>query len=174
MCWLYSFYAWDLWLYAGFPLSMLEHQHFKVRMACKCEFGQTISTDIYCLVLLFCNRIYFLNCFSMHSFFNEFSNASFYLGLHFVQMPVTFRPHPNECSGSDLDGDIYFVCWDSELIPPRQASPMEYKPAPSETLDHDVTIEVMLRNLFNHSYHVKFLSLFQVLSSHPWDFIWTI
>ncbi|XP_058078636.1 RNA-dependent RNA polymerase 1-like [Magnolia sinica] len=36
------------------------------------------------------------------------------------------RPHPNECSGSDLDGDVYFVSWDSELIPPRQIPPMEY------------------------------------------------
>jgi len=26
------------------------------------------------------------------------------------------RPHPNECSGSDLDGDIYFVCWDDSII----------------------------------------------------------
>ncbi|XP_054809946.1 RNA-dependent RNA polymerase 1 [Prosopis cineraria] len=51
------------------------------------------------------------------------------------------RPHPNECSGSDLDGDIYFVCWDPELIPPRQIEPMDYTPAQSIELDHDVTIE---------------------------------
>ncbi|KAK8522761.1 hypothetical protein V6N13_115715 [Hibiscus sabdariffa] len=51
------------------------------------------------------------------------------------------RPHPNECSGSDLDGDIYFVCWDPDLIPPRQIEPMDYSPAPSATLDHEVTIE---------------------------------
>ncbi|KAI0515952.1 hypothetical protein KFK09_008623 [Dendrobium nobile] len=36
---------------------------------------------------------------------------------------------------NDLDGDLYFVCWDPELIPPSQASPMEYTAAPSETLD---------------------------------------
>lgn len=51
------------------------------------------------------------------------------------------RPHPNECSGSDLDGDIYFVCWDPDLIPPKQIEPMDYTPAPSMQLDHDVTIE---------------------------------
>ncbi|KAJ6321895.1 hypothetical protein OIU77_011892 [Salix suchowensis] len=51
------------------------------------------------------------------------------------------RPHPNECSGSDLDGDIYFVCWDPELIPPRQISPMDYTPEPTLQLDRDVTIE---------------------------------
>lgn len=59
-------------------------------------------------------------------------------------MLVNFRPHPNECSGSDLDGDVYFVTWDSTLIPSEQASPMDYTAAPSELLDHDVTIEVML------------------------------
>lgn len=52
------------------------------------------------------------------------------------------RPHPNECSGSDLDGDIYFVCWDQELIPPRTSEPMDYTPEPAQILDHDVTIEV--------------------------------
>ncbi|CAL1392906.1 unnamed protein product [Linum trigynum] len=51
------------------------------------------------------------------------------------------RPHPNECSGSDLDGDIYFVCWDSELIPPKKIPPMDYTPQPTVQLDHDVTIE---------------------------------
>ncbi|XP_042500578.1 probable RNA-dependent RNA polymerase 1 [Macadamia integrifolia] len=51
------------------------------------------------------------------------------------------RPHPNECSGSDLDGDIYFVSWDSALIPPCQIQPMEYVPAPTKSLDHDVMIE---------------------------------
>ncbi|KAK2989890.1 hypothetical protein RJ640_019473 [Escallonia rubra] len=51
------------------------------------------------------------------------------------------RPHPNECSGSDLDGDIYFVCWDHDLIPPQQIQPMDYAPAPNMLLDHDVTIE---------------------------------
>ncbi|KAK1416231.1 hypothetical protein QVD17_32020 [Tagetes erecta] len=51
------------------------------------------------------------------------------------------RPHPNECSGSDLDGDIYFVCWDPDLIPPQQFEAMDYSPAPTIQLDHDVTIE---------------------------------
>lgn len=56
-----------------------------------------------------------------------------------------FRPHPNECSGSDLDGDIYFVSWDPDLIPSRQIPPMEYVPAAAEILDHDVQIEVLLQ-----------------------------
>ncbi|KAJ8753360.1 hypothetical protein K2173_019759 [Erythroxylum novogranatense] len=51
------------------------------------------------------------------------------------------RPHTNECSGSDLDGDVYFVCWDRQLIPPMQSQPMDYTPPPTIVLDHDVTIK---------------------------------
>ncbi|KAM7488846.1 hypothetical protein LguiB_026330 [Lonicera macranthoides] len=60
------------------------------------------------------------------------------------------RPHPNECSGSDLDGDIYFVCWDPDLIPPQQDRPMDYTPAPSMVLDHDVTIEEVQEYFTNY------------------------
>ncbi|KAM7485804.1 hypothetical protein LguiA_001813 [Lonicera macranthoides] len=60
------------------------------------------------------------------------------------------RPHPNECSGSDLDGDIYFVCWDPDLIPPQQDQPMDYTPAPSMVLDHDVTIEEVEEYFINY------------------------
>ncbi|PIM98009.1 RNA-directed RNA polymerase QDE-1 [Handroanthus impetiginosus] len=60
------------------------------------------------------------------------------------------RPHPNECSGSDLDGDIYFVCWDPDLIPPEQVAPMDYDPAPTTQLDHDVTIKEVQEYFANY------------------------
>ncbi|XP_050376197.1 probable RNA-dependent RNA polymerase 1 [Argentina anserina] len=60
------------------------------------------------------------------------------------------RPHPNECSGSDLDGDDYTVCWDHELIPPRQTNPMNYTPAPTVELDHYPTIEEVAESFTNY------------------------
>ncbi|GMN68752.1 hypothetical protein TIFTF001_037802 [Ficus carica] len=51
------------------------------------------------------------------------------------------RPHTDECSGSDLDGDTYFVCWDRELVPPRRPKATDYTSAPTIELDHDVTME---------------------------------
>ncbi|KAK9950500.1 hypothetical protein M0R45_005986 [Rubus argutus] len=60
------------------------------------------------------------------------------------------RPHPNECSGSDLDGDVYFVSWDRDLIPPRQTQAMNYTPAPIVELDHHVTIEEVKESFINY------------------------
>ena len=40
------------------------------------------------------------------------------------------RPHPNECSGSDLDGDNYFVFYDNDLIPKKTVKPMDYPEHP--------------------------------------------
>ncbi|KAK9115806.1 hypothetical protein Sjap_014753 [Stephania japonica] len=60
------------------------------------------------------------------------------------------RPHPNECSGSDLDGDVYFVSWDPELIPPRQIEPMDYTPTPTVVMDHDVEIEEVQEYFANY------------------------
>lgn len=51
------------------------------------------------------------------------------------------RPHPNECSGGDLDGDLYFVSWDKKIIPPQTVAPMDYTACRPRIMDHDVTIE---------------------------------
>jgi RNA-dependent RNA polymerase len=50
------------------------------------------------------------------------------------------RPHANEASGSDLDGDIYFVTWDENLVPPgrKSCTPMDYSPAKTKQLPRDV------------------------------------
>ncbi|CAO2168403.1 unnamed protein product [Urochloa humidicola] len=50
------------------------------------------------------------------------------------------RPHPNEASGSDLDGDVYFVTWDKNLVPPRKRSwpPMDYIPVEAKQLQRRV------------------------------------
>ncbi|GFP87816.1 RNA-dependent RNA polymerase 6 [Phtheirospermum japonicum] len=67
------------------------------------------------------------------------------------------RPHTNEASGSDLDGDLYFVTWDENLIPPSKRSwtPMEYAPGEVKVLPRDVKhsdiIEFFTKNMVNES-----------------------
>ncbi|CAA6656073.1 unnamed protein product [Spirodela intermedia] len=55
------------------------------------------------------------------------------------------RPHPSECSGGDLDGDLYFVSWDKNLIPPTTDEPMDYIPRRPRIMDHEVTLEEIQR-----------------------------
>lgn len=55
------------------------------------------------------------------------------------------RPHPNECSGGDLDGDLYFISWDEKLIPPKTVAPMDYTACRPRIMDHDVTLEEIQR-----------------------------
>ena len=55
------------------------------------------------------------------------------------------RPHPDEMSGSDLDGDMYFVCWHTQLLPPGYNKlPMNYQPKPKQVLDRPVTENDMI------------------------------
>nr|XP_043610442.1 RNA-dependent RNA polymerase 6-like [Erigeron canadensis] len=67
------------------------------------------------------------------------------------------RPHTDEASGSDLDGDLYFVTWDENLIPPSKQSwpPMEYAPAEAKKLPRNVTvpdiIDFFTKNMVNDS-----------------------
>ena len=55
------------------------------------------------------------------------------------------RPHPDEMSGSDLDGDMYFVCWDESLIPPKPNElPMDYTPMKKEHLNQEIREDDMI------------------------------
>ena len=49
------------------------------------------------------------------------------------------RPITNMCSGSDLDGDLYFVAWEPTLIPPKTLEAMDYN-APPPLVKENVTI----------------------------------
>ncbi|MBA0835478.1 hypothetical protein Goarm_007757 [Gossypium armourianum] len=51
------------------------------------------------------------------------------------------RPHPNECSGGDLDGDQFFISWDKDLIPCQTEPPMDYTGRRPRIMDHEVTLE---------------------------------
>lgn len=51
--------------------------------------------------------------------------AAYYVDV-LVFPQTSLRPITDMCSGSDLDGDLYFVTWHPSLIPPQQHEPMDY------------------------------------------------
>ena len=36
---------------------------------------------------------------------------------------------PDSMASGDLDGDMYFVCWDPDLIPPKEIAPLDRTPS---------------------------------------------
>lgn len=83
-------------------------------------------------------------------------------GLHHLYDCLVFpqngdRPHTDEASGSDLDGDLYFVTWDENLIPPSKKSwpPMDYTPAKPQTQGRPVVtkdiMDFFVKNIANES-----------------------
>ncbi|EOY29490.1 hypothetical protein QUC31_020762 [Theobroma cacao] len=81
-------------------------------------------------------------------------------GLHHLYDCLVFpqkgeRPHTNEASGSDLDGDLYFVTWEDLLIPPGKKSwpPMQYDPGETKEIQREVNhkdiIDFFAKNMVN-------------------------
>uniref|UniRef100_A0AC34GR65 RNA-directed RNA polymerase n=1 Tax=Panagrolaimus sp. ES5 TaxID=591445 RepID=A0AC34GR65_9BILA len=67
------------------------------------------------------------------------------------------RPHPNEMSGGDLDGDEFSVFWDSELFVHHNEEPFNYTPAipelPEDTDDpdfHNKLSDLMIESFKNY------------------------
>ena len=58
------------------------------------------------------------------------------------------RPHSNEISGSDLDGDQYWVYWGNKLQIKQMAQPLEYTPA-TKTSVPEVTPQLIINHILD-------------------------
>eukprot|EP00250_Pteridium_aquilinum_P007315 c17060_g2_i1 orf=2-976(-) len=87
------------------------------------------------------------------------------------------RPHPSECSGSDLDGDLFFVSWDTNLIPPEVHQPQDYRKEKEKELERPVTTQDIITYfadyMVNNSLgqlsnaHVVFADMLPEMARHP-------
>jgi RNA-dependent RNA polymerase len=68
-----------------------------------------------------------------------------------------YRPIPNMCSGSDLDGDMYFVTWDPLLIPKTQVDPMDYS---TNQKPKEKTSAIVIEDIIN--FFVEFMETDQI------------
>ena len=55
------------------------------------------------------------------------------------------RPHPNELSGSDLDGDDYFIFYDNDLIPKNTIEPMDYTAASTNKIKEKIKLKNIIK-----------------------------
>lgn len=61
------------------------------------------------------------------------------------------RPHPNELSGSDLDGDLYHVIWDDELMPKMEnKEAMDYDPAKKMVHEGQIGVDEMIDHMCSY------------------------
>ena len=82
------------------------------------------------------------------------------LSLHHMVDCIVFpqiglRPHPNEMSGCDLDGDGYFVCWDEDLCKIKNHEPMNFPKAEKKCLTSEVTSNDIIDFLADYIRHDK-------------------
>nr|GEW69978.1 RNA-dependent RNA polymerase 6 [Tanacetum cinerariifolium] len=75
------------------------------------------------------------------------------------------RPHTDEASGSDLDGNLYFVTWDDHLILPSKQSwlPMEYTTAEAKELSRETLRSPHSDNDLKHNGRTTFIEKAQWL-----------
>ena len=109
-----------------------------------------------------------LSCLLVFVSFFFFASYLFYSFLYFVGDMRTFeavdvqalhhlvdcvvfpakghRPHTDEMSGSDLDGDKYFVTWYDKLIPTREnEDPMDFTSPDKKVLQRSVEVGDMIQ-----------------------------
>ena len=95
--------------------------------------------------------------------------------LHHLYDVIVFpakgqRPHPNELSGSDLDGDEYFVCWEESLMPRRDCEPADFYieiiKQPSDVEEPPLAITETQINEFVFNYITKGSKLGQISNAH--------